>query len=56
MGKTLNVGIIGAGVSALRCADILIQNGVQVTLLEARGRIGGRVGLPSTPAVELPNE
>jgi hypothetical protein len=43
MGKSPSVGIIGAGISALRCADILIQNGVQVTLLEARGRIGGRI-------------
>ncbi|KAF3387496.1 Protein FLOWERING LOCUS D, partial [Penicillium rolfsii] len=38
-----HVGIIGAGFSGLRCADILIQNGARVTILEARGRIGGRV-------------
>ncbi|KAJ5887884.1 Amine oxidase [Penicillium taxi] len=35
--------IIGAGLSGLRCADILTQNGAQVTILEARDRIGGRV-------------
>ncbi|KAJ5130542.1 uncharacterized protein N7515_006581 [Penicillium bovifimosum] len=38
-----HVGIIGAGISGLRCADILIQNGARVTILEARDRIGGRV-------------
>ncbi|PCH06605.1 Amine oxidase [Penicillium occitanis (nom. inval.)] len=43
MGKTPHVGIIGAGVSGLRCADILAQNGAKVTILEARNRIGGRI-------------
>ncbi|KXG48766.1 Amine oxidase [Penicillium griseofulvum] len=38
-----HIGIIGAGISGLRCADILIQNGARVTILEARDRIGGRV-------------
>ena len=38
-----HVGIIGAGISGLRCADLLIQNGAQVTILEARNRVGGRV-------------
>jgi len=37
------VGIIGAGISGLRCAEILLQNGCEVTILEARDRIGGRV-------------
>jgi phytoene dehydrogenase-like protein len=41
-----HVGIIGAGLSGLRCADILLQNGARVTILEARDRIGGRVGIP----------
>jgi phytoene dehydrogenase-like protein len=44
-----HVGIIGAGFSGLRCADILVQNGARVTILEARDRIGGRVGF--SPAV-----
>lgn len=39
-----HVGVIGAGLAGLRCADILIQNGARVTILEARNRIGGRVG------------
>ncbi|KAJ5174491.1 uncharacterized protein N7482_000368 [Penicillium canariense] len=38
-----HIGVIGAGLSGLRCADILLQNGAQVTILEARDRIGGRV-------------
>jgi hypothetical protein len=42
-----HVCVVGAGISGLRCADILLQQGFQVTMLEARNRIGGRVGLPS---------
>lgn len=38
-----HVGIIGAGVAGLRCADVLLQHGVKVTILEARNRLGGRV-------------
>lgn len=38
-----HVGIIGAGLAGLRCADILLQQGFQVTILEGRNRIGGRV-------------
>ncbi|KAJ5795626.1 uncharacterized protein N7518_004166 [Penicillium psychrosexuale] len=43
MAPSPHIGIIGAGISGLRCADILMQNGAQVTILEARDRIGGRV-------------
>ncbi|KAJ5359548.1 uncharacterized protein N7496_011961 [Penicillium cataractarum] len=42
-GKALHVGVIGAGFAGLRCAEILLDNGVQVTVLEARNRLGGRV-------------
>ena len=38
-----HVGIIGAGVSGLRCATVLIEQGFDVTIIEARDRIGGRV-------------
>jgi UDP-galactopyranose mutase len=48
MAPSPHIGIVGAGISGLRCADILIQNGARVTILEARDRIGGRVCLPST--------
>ncbi|KAI2608010.1 FAD/NAD(P)-binding domain-containing protein [Hypoxylon sp. NC1633] len=38
-----HVGIVGAGISGLRCADILLSHGFKVTILEARNRIGGRI-------------
>ena len=37
------VCIIGAGISGLRCAEVLTQQGLKVTILEGRNRIGGRV-------------
>jgi ribulose 1,5-bisphosphate synthetase/thiazole synthase len=45
--KPTHVGIIGAGVAALRCADVLLQHGVKVTIIEARDRLGGRVSCNS---------
>ncbi|WEW56833.1 hypothetical protein PRK78_002288 [Emydomyces testavorans] len=42
-GKPSHVGVIGAGLAGLRCADILLQKGIRVTILEARDRIGGRI-------------
>jgi phytoene dehydrogenase-like protein len=37
--------VVGAGISGLRCAELLLENGFDVTVLEARNRIGGRVGV-----------
>jgi Flavin containing amine oxidoreductase len=42
-GKIPHVAVIGAGVAGLRCADVLIQAGFNVTIYEARNRMGGRV-------------
>lgn len=42
-GKVPHVCVIGAGVAGLRCADVLLQHGFKVTILEGRGRVGGRV-------------
>lgn len=42
-GKIPHIGIVGAGVAGLRCADILLQHGAKVTILEGRDRVGGRV-------------
>lgn len=55
-GRIPHVGIIGAGLSGLRCADILLQHGFQVTILEGRERIGGRLyqdWLPNGVAVDV---
>jgi len=42
-GKAVHVGVIGAGLAGLRCADILVHHGFKVTLLEGRQRVGGRL-------------
>lgn len=41
--RKVRVGIVGAGFAGLRCADVLLQAGCEVTILEARDRLGGRV-------------
>ena len=37
------VGVIGAGFAGLAAADVLRAGGAQVTVLESRDRVGGRV-------------
>lgn len=45
VGKIPHICIVGAGVAGMRCADMLLQRGAKVTILEARDRVGGRVCL-----------
>ena len=42
-GKVPHVCVVGAGVAGLRCAQVLSEKGLKVTILEGRDRIGGRV-------------
>ena len=42
-GRVPHICVVGAGMSGLRCAEVLTQHGMKVTILEARDRIGGRV-------------
>ena len=42
-GQRPHVCVVGAGVAGLRCAAVLTERGVNVTVLEARDRVGGRV-------------
>ncbi|KAF2262849.1 FAD/NAD(P)-binding domain-containing protein [Lojkania enalia] len=43
IGRIPHVCVVGAGVAGLRCADVLLQHGVKVTVLEGRDRVGGRL-------------
>ena len=45
--------IVGAGLSGLRAASLLISQGIDCRVLEARGRIGGRV--LSETVVDMPD-
>lgn len=42
VGKIPSIGIVGAGVAGLRCAEVLIKHGAKVTIFEGRSRVGGR--------------
>ncbi|KAH7148491.1 hypothetical protein EDB81DRAFT_464528 [Dactylonectria macrodidyma] len=44
-----HVAVVGAGLAGLRCADILLQYGFKVTIVEARDRIGGRLHQETLP-------
>ena len=45
-GRKPHVCIVGAGMAGLRCAQVLADRGLKVTMFEARDRLGGRVCSP----------
>ncbi|KAI0152888.1 FAD/NAD(P)-binding domain-containing protein [Xylariaceae sp. FL1272] len=45
-----HVGIVGAGFAGLRCADVLLDHGFKITVLEGRSRLGGRVHQVALPS------
>ena len=47
------IGIVGAGMSGLAAADALVRQGYEVTIWEARDRIGGRIWTDSGLGVPL---
>ncbi|KAI1380721.1 FAD/NAD(P)-binding domain-containing protein [Hypoxylon crocopeplum] len=49
-GRKPHVGVVGAGLAGLRCTDILLQHGFDVTLIEGRNRLGGRVHQSKLPS------
>jgi monoamine oxidase len=50
------VGVIGAGVAGLACARALADAGIDVVVLEARDRIGGRLATVRPPDWPIPVE
>ncbi|KAG9236213.1 hypothetical protein BJ875DRAFT_372548 [Amylocarpus encephaloides] len=54
--KRPKIGIVGGGISGLRCADVLLQHGFKVSIIEARAKLGGRAcqaTLPNGHSVDL---
>ena len=43
-GRAPHVCVVGAGMAGMRCAQVLSDKGMKVTVFEGRDRIGGRVG------------
>ncbi|KAI4219930.1 MAG: hypothetical protein LQ349_008219, partial [Xanthoria aureola] len=51
-GHKPRICVVGAGVAGLRCAQVLSKGGLDVTILEARDRVGGR----ENPILDLAKE
>jgi monoamine oxidase len=54
--KTAQVAIVGAGVAGLEAARVLHAAGVELVVLEARERIGGRIFTQRDPSLAIPIE
>ena len=54
--STVEAAIIGAGVAGLEAARVLHDAGIEVAVLEARERIGGRVFTRRDPLLPIPIE
>jgi monoamine oxidase len=52
----VDVIVIGAGAAGLSAASAMVNEGLRVTLLEARGRLGGRILTVRDPASPVPLE
>ena len=52
--RNIHICVVGAGIAGLRCAGVLLEKGVRVTILEARDRIGGRVRYQYLPKSDFP--
>ncbi|KAL8939501.1 MAG: hypothetical protein Q9211_002707 [Gyalolechia sp. 1 TL-2023] len=59
-GRRLRVCVVGAGVAGMRCAQILGEKGIDVTVLEARDRTGSGPnwihGVNQNPILDLAKE
>lgn len=55
-GERLDVLVIGGGVAGLSAARVLADAGLRVRVLEARGRVGGRVHTRRVPGFPFPIE
>jgi monoamine oxidase len=54
--ESFDVLVVGAGVAGLAAAQRLQSNGIEVAVLEARDRIGGRVWTEHPPSLTVPVE
>lgn len=43
-GRMPHICVVGAGMAGMRCAQVLSDKGMKVTVFEGRDRLGGRVG------------
>jgi len=54
--RDADVIVIGAGAAGLAAANVLVENGLDVLLLEARDRTGGRIDTAASPQTGMPIE